>query len=83
MYEDMKKCKTDAEINEAIDIGLKPYTQNLVREVSLEDILRLRKIPIDRISKYNSNKAEDVIKAIEDDIKTSRIRFSTFNSIYH
>ncbi len=69
VYEDMKKCKTDAEINEAIDLGLKPYTKNLVREVTLEDILRLRKIPIDRISKYNSNKADDVIKAIEDDIK--------------
>ncbi|MFZ4398700.1 MAG: DNA gyrase/topoisomerase IV subunit A [Bacteroidales bacterium] len=69
VYQDMKKCKTDIEINEAIDLGLKPYTQNLVREVTLEDILRLRKIPIDRISKYNSNKADDVIKAIEDDIK--------------
>ncbi len=69
VYEDMKKCKTDTEINEAIDFGLKPYTQNLVRAVSLEDIHRLRKIPIDRISKYNSDKAEDVIKAIEDDIK--------------
>jgi len=69
VYEDMKKCKTDAEINEAIDIGLKPYTQNLVRAVTLEDILRLRKIPIDRISKYNSDKTNDVLKAIEDDIK--------------
>ncbi len=69
VYEVMKKCKTDAEINEAIDLGLKPYTQNLVRAVTLEDILRLRKIPIDRISKYNSDKANDVLKAIEDDIK--------------
>ncbi len=69
VYNDMKKCKTDAEINEAIDLGLKPFTQNLIRAVTLEDILRLRKIPIDRISKYNSNKADDVLKAIEDDIR--------------
>jgi topoisomerase-4 subunit A len=69
VYNDMKKCNTDAEINEAIDLGLKPFTQNLIRAVTLEDILRLRKIPIDRISKYNSNKADDVLKAIEDDIK--------------
>jgi topoisomerase-4 subunit A len=68
VYEDMKACKTDSEINEAIDKGLKPYTKNLIREVTLDDILRLRKIPIDRISKYNSSKADDVIKAIEDDI---------------
>ena len=39
-----------------------------MRAVTLDDILRLRKIPIDRISKYNSSKAEDVIKAIEDDL---------------
>ncbi len=69
VYEDMKKCKADAEINEAIDLGLKPYTKKLIREVSKEDILRLRKIPIDRISKFNSDKADDIIKAIEDDIK--------------
>ncbi len=69
VYEVMKSCKTDAEINEAIDKGLKPYTNNLFREVTLDDILKLRKIPIDRISKYNSSKADDIIKAIEDDIK--------------
>jgi len=69
VYEVMKSCKTDAEINEAIDKGLKPYTKNLFREVTLDDILKLRKIPIDRISKYNSSKADDIIKAIEDDIK--------------
>ncbi|MCX6231675.1 MAG: DNA gyrase/topoisomerase IV subunit A [Bacteroidetes bacterium] len=69
VYEDMKKCKTDAEINIAIDSGLKPYTKNLLREVTLDDILKLRKIPIDRISKYNSDKTNDVISAIEDDIK--------------
>lgn len=69
VYELLKKCKTDLEINTAIDTGLKPHVKNFYREVTLEDILRLRKIPIDRISKYNTDKAEDVIKSIEDDIE--------------
>ncbi|MEI6852302.1 MAG: DNA gyrase/topoisomerase IV subunit A [Bacteroidota bacterium] len=69
VYQLMRKAKTDKEIDEAIDGGLKPYTEMFVREVTIEDIHRLRKIPIDRISKYNSDKAEDIINSIKDDIE--------------
>ncbi len=69
IYELIKKCTTDESINTTIDKGLKPFTKNLLREVTLEDILRLRKIPIDRISKYNSDKVNENLAAIEDDIK--------------
>lgn len=69
IYEDIKECKTDESINETIDKGLKPHVKNLIRPVLLEDILKLRKIPIDRISKYNSNKADQTLLAIEADIK--------------
>jgi topoisomerase-4 subunit A len=69
VYQLMRKAKTDKEIDEAIDGGLKPYTEMFVREVTPEDIHRLRKIPIDRISKYNSDKAEDIINSIKDDIE--------------
>lgn len=69
IYEQIKQCTTDEGINQTIDEGLKPYVKNLIREVTLDDILRLRKIPIDRIAKYNSDKATDTILAIEDDMK--------------
>ena len=69
IYEHIKKCTTDESINQTIDEGLKPFVKNLIREVTLEDILKLRKIPIDRIAKYNSDKATDTILSIEDDIK--------------
>ncbi|MDR0790223.1 MAG: DNA gyrase/topoisomerase IV subunit A [Bacteroidales bacterium] len=72
IYEQIKPCKTDKDIDETIFEGLKPYTANLVREVTFEDVHKLRKIPIDRISKYNSNKADDTLIAIEDDIKQVR-----------
>lgn len=68
VYEKIKPCKTDDDINNTIFEGLKPFVKNLIREVNLEDILKLRKIPIDRISKFNSDKSNDILLAIEDDI---------------
>jgi len=64
----MKKCKTDEEIDKAIEKGLKPFADLLIRKVTLEDIHRLRKIPIDRISKYNVTRADEVIEKIRTDI---------------
>jgi topoisomerase-4 subunit A len=69
VYKRMEKCKTDEEIDSEIDKGLKPFVKNLLRPITIDDIHRLRKIPIDRISKYNSDKADDTLLAIEDDIK--------------
>jgi topoisomerase-4 subunit A len=69
IYEDIKKCTTDEAINTTISEGLKPFVQDLIRPVTPEDILKLRKIPIERISKYNSDKADDILRAVEDDMK--------------
>ncbi|MBP1645078.1 MAG: topoisomerase (ATP-hydrolyzing) [Bacteroidetes bacterium] len=69
IYEKIKPCTTDQEIDDTIIEGLKPFIKNLMREPNIEDIHKLRKIPIDRISKFNSDKANDILLAIEDDIK--------------
>ena len=69
IYEDIKKCTTDEAINTTIDEGLKPFVKNLLRPVTIDDILKLRKIPIERISKYNSDRANDILQAVEDDMK--------------
>ncbi|MBQ7984688.1 MAG: DNA gyrase/topoisomerase IV subunit A, partial [Bacteroidales bacterium] len=66
--EDIKPCKTDESINTTIANGLKPFVKDLIREVTAEDIQRLRKIPIDRISRYNSDKADKDLQAIETDM---------------
>lgn len=68
VYQLIKKSKTDQEINETIDKGLKPYVKLFIRPVTIEDIHRLRKIPIERISKYNSDKAKNIIESLNDDI---------------
>ena len=53
----------------AVDKGLKPFVQNLKRAVTEEDILRLLDIRIMRISKYDSNKAQEKIEALEGEIE--------------
>lgn len=69
IYEQIKPCKTDESINETIFKGLEPYVKGLLREITLEDVQNLRKIRIDRISKFNSDKSEDDLRAIETDIE--------------
>ncbi|MBN1952012.1 MAG: DNA gyrase/topoisomerase IV subunit A [Bacteroidales bacterium] len=65
LYEHIKTCKTEEEILETIDESLKPFVVNLRREVTREDLIRLSNIPIKRISKYSSFKADDHIKGLE------------------
>ncbi|MDR1725056.1 MAG: DNA gyrase/topoisomerase IV subunit A [Bacteroidales bacterium] len=69
IYEKIKPCKTDKDIDDTIFNGLQPFVENLIRQITIEDVHKLRKIPIDRISKYNSDKADDTLLAIEDDMK--------------
>ena len=53
----------------AIDEGLKPHIKHLKRAVTEDDILRLTEIRIMRISKFDSNKAQDKIEALEGEIE--------------
>lgn len=69
IYEGIKKCKTGEEIDKAILKGFKPYLKLLIRDITEDDLHRLRKIPIERISKFNKDKADDTIAAIRGDIE--------------
>lgn len=53
----------------AIDEGLKPYVQHLKRAVTEDDIVRLTEIRIKRISKFDIDKAQEKIEALEGDIE--------------
>lgn len=64
IYEGIKKCKTNDEIDSAIRKGLKPFLKLLIRPLTDDDIHRLRKIPIERISKFNSDKADEIMNGI-------------------
>ena len=69
IYEGIKKCKTTEDIDKAILKGFKPFTHLLIRPIREDDLHRLRKIPIERISKFNSDKAEENIRDIRVNIE--------------
>lgn len=69
IYRLIEEETTREGVIQAVDKGLKPHTKHLKRAVTEEDILRLLDIRIMRISKYDSNKAQDKIEALEGDIE--------------
>lgn len=68
IYRDIEEETTKEGVIAAVDQGLKPHIKLLKRGVTEEDILRLLDIRIMRISKFDSNKAQDKIEALEGDI---------------
>jgi len=68
IYRDIEECETWEAVLKAIDDGLAPFKKLLKREVSEEDLVRLTEIRIKRISKFNSFKADEEIRAIEAEI---------------
>lgn len=68
VYRDIEECETWEDIITTIHKGLKPHIKHLVRTVTDEDVARLTEIKIKRISKFDSFKADDKIKAMEDEI---------------
>jgi topoisomerase-4 subunit A len=69
IYRLIEEETTKEGVISAIDEGLKPFIKPLKRAVTEEDILRLTEIKIMRISKFDSNKAQDKIDALEGDIE--------------
>ena len=69
IYHDIEEQETWEGVIHAIDEGLKPHTQHLLREVTEEDIIRLTEIRIKRISKFDLNKAQEQLLALEGKIE--------------
>ena len=69
IYRDIEECTTFESVLETIDKGLTPFKSKLLREVTKDDILSLTEIKIKRISKFDAFKADDILKAIEKEIK--------------
>ena len=69
IYRMIEEETTKEGVISAVDEGLKPFTKKLKRAVTEDDILRLLDIRIMRISKFDSNKAQDKIEALEGDIE--------------
>jgi topoisomerase-4 subunit A len=69
IYRKIEECESWEEILDTIHKGLKPHVKDFFREVTDEDVSRLTEIRIKRISKFDSFKADDLIKKLEGEIK--------------
>ena len=69
IYRDIEKQTTWEGVLEAIEKGLKPHISHLKRPVIAEDLVRLTEIRIKRISKFDLDKAQQKIEALETDIE--------------
>ncbi|WBL20806.1 DNA gyrase/topoisomerase IV subunit A [Zunongwangia sp. HRR-M8] len=68
IYRLIEEEETWEGVIKAIDEGLKPHIKHLKRAVTEEDIIRLTEIRIKRISKFDIDKAQQKIDALEDEI---------------
>ncbi len=68
IYRDIEEEDTWEGVIQAIDKGLKPHIKHLKRPVTEEDIIKLTEIRIKRISKFDLDKAQQNIEALEEQI---------------
>ena len=81
IYRDIEEAETWEQVIKFIRKGLTPYIKHLMREVTDEDIVRLTEIKIKRISKFDSNKANDKILELEgkiDEVKHDLAHLTEF-----
>ena len=72
LYQLIEGCKSREEAYTAVDKGLEPFKSLLRREVTIEDVQRLTELKFIRISRFDSEKADNEIKQIEKDIKQTK-----------
>ena len=66
-----KKFELAADMNEAVafvDLKLIPFKPDFIREVTRDDILRLMEIKMQRILKFNKDKADELIARIKAEV---------------
>ena len=68
IYRDIEEEETWEGVISAIDKGLQPHIKHLKRAITEEDIVRLTEIRIKRISKFDIDKAQQKIDALEEQI---------------
>jgi topoisomerase-4 subunit A len=72
IYRDIEEEETWSGVISAIDKGLQPHIKHLKRIITEDDITRLTEIRIKRISKFDIDKAQQKIDALEDQIAETK-----------
>ncbi|MEX2568923.1 MAG: DNA gyrase/topoisomerase IV subunit A [Cyclobacteriaceae bacterium] len=69
IYRDIEECETWEAVIETIDKGLEPFKPEFYREITRDDIIRLTEIKIKRISKFDTFKADELMRKLQDELK--------------
>lgn len=69
IYRDIEECTTWDDVLKAIDLGLDPYKPDFYRDITTDDLVRLTEIKIKRISKFDTFKADELMKRLQDELK--------------
>lgn len=69
IYRDIEECETWEAVLDTIDKGLDPFKPQFYREITQDDIIRLTEIKIKRISKFDSFKADELMRKLEDELE--------------
>lgn len=68
IYRSIEKCVTWEDVIKTIIKKMKPLTEGLSRELTEEDAVRLTEIKIKRISKFDSDKANDKLLELQGEL---------------
>ena len=69
IYRKIEECETWEAVIQTIDKGLTPFKKQFYREITEEDIVKLTEIRIKRISKFDSFKADELMRSIDEELK--------------
>ena len=72
IYRNIEVAETWEEVISIIDKGLKPHKKKFYREITTDDIVRLTEIRIKRISKFDSFKADEMLRDLEKELKETQ-----------
>jgi len=72
IYLRIEKCETWVDVLYEIEKGLEPHLHKLRRPVTEEDLVYLTEVRMRRISKWDSEKAKEELRRIDEDIKGTR-----------
>ncbi|MCU0416594.1 MAG: DNA gyrase/topoisomerase IV subunit A [Cytophagaceae bacterium] len=69
IYRKIEECETWEDVLLTIDKGLTPFKKQFYRTITQDDIVRLTEIKIKRISKFDSFKADELMRNLESELK--------------
>lgn len=68
IYRDIEECETWEAVIQTIDQGLEPFKPQFYRDITTDDIVRLTEIKIKRISRFDSFKADELTRKLEEEL---------------